>query len=45
MKVKFNTKINKICKICGFGSNPKELSAPLSKIDLSLHMYAHDSKK
>lgn len=44
MKAKFNTKINKICKICGFGSNPKELSAPLSKIDLSLHMHSHVRK-
>ncbi len=47
MKVKepFNTKVGQICKICWFGSNPKQLSNPLTKFDLQMHMYSHDGVK
>jgi len=39
----FNTKVGQICNECGFGSNPKELSSPLTKFDLKIHMYSHDN--
>ncbi len=40
----YNTKINQICKICGFGSKPKELSNPLTKFDLQQHIHSHGEK-
>ena len=44
-KEPFNTKIGQVCKVCGFGSNPKALSSPLTKFDLKIHMYSHDAEK
>ncbi len=41
-KEPFNTKVGQVCEECGFGSNPKELSSPLTKFDLKIHMYSHD---
>jgi len=41
----FNTKVGQICKICGFGSNPRDISSPMSKQDLEMHMPSHDSEK
>ena len=41
----YNKKINQICKMCGFGSIPKQLSSPLTKFDLQMHMYSHDGAK
>jgi len=41
----YNKKINRVCKKCGFGSIPKQLSNPLTKFDLEMHMHSHNGEK
>jgi hypothetical protein len=45
IKEPFNKKIGQVCNECGFGSNPKALSSPLTKFDLQIHMYSHLEEK